>query len=86
MAGRYAPHSRAGGLLHCAETSSGDLFYWRTGGTDPDCWPVVSTGNDDWWEYDKGLVSLLAGLVSGDATRRGLPDLFLGDDRTVRVS
>ncbi|MEU9066164.1 SMI1/KNR4 family protein [Streptomyces sp. NPDC048109] len=87
MAGGYVPYPRPGGLLHCAETSSGDLFYWRTGGADPDSWPVVvSTRNDDWWEYDKGLVSLLAGLISGDVTPRGLPDPFLGDDRTVRVA
>ncbi len=87
MAGGYVPYPRPGGLLHCAETSSGDLFYWRTGGADPDTWPVVvSTRNDDWWEYDKGLVSLLAGLISGGVTPLGLPDPFLGDDRTVRVA
>ncbi|GAA3989999.1 hypothetical protein GCM10022384_42470 [Streptomyces marokkonensis] len=87
MANGYVPYPRPGGLLHCAETSSGDIFYWRTGDSDPDSWPVVvSTRNDDWWEYDKGLVSLLAGLVSGDVPPWGLPDPFLGGDSTVRLS
>lgn len=85
MAHGYVPYPQPGGLLHCAETSSGDIFYWRTGNPDPDTWPVVvSTRNDDWWEYDKGLVSLLVGLISGEVPPYGLPDPFLRGDAEVR--
>ncbi|UGY93055.1 SMI1/KNR4 family protein [Streptomyces gobiensis] len=87
MSGGYAPYPRPGGLLHCAESSSGDTFYWRTGGDDPDAWPVVvSTRNDDWWEYDEGFVSLLAGLISGEVTPWGLPEPFLGSDAEVKLA
>ncbi|MFR9794353.1 hypothetical protein ACL02U_00340 [Streptomyces sp. MS06] len=86
MAHGYVPYPQPGGLLHCAETSSGDIFYWRTGGPDPDAWPVVvSTRNDDWWEHKDGLVSLLAGLISGEVQPWGLPDPFPGGDSDVRV-
>ncbi len=84
MAHGYVPYPRPGGLLHCAESSSGDMFYWRTGNSDPDSWPVVvSTRNDDWWEHENGLISLLSGLISGNIPPWGLPDPFLGGDRTV---
>lgn len=86
MAEGYVPYPQPGGLLLCASTSSGDMFYWRTGASDPDAWPVVvSTRNGDWWEHDRGLVSLLAGLISGDIPPWGLPDPFLGSGVEVRV-
>lgn len=72
MAHGCVPFPQPGGLLPCAGTSSGDVFYWRTGDPDPDAWPVVvSTRNDDWWEYGKGLISLLAGLISGEVLPLG---------------
>ncbi|MFB8210971.1 MULTISPECIES: hypothetical protein [unclassified Streptomyces] len=86
MSHGYVPYPQPGGLLHCAETSSGDLFYWRTGDPDPDAWPVVvSTRNDDWWEHEDGLLSLLTGLISGEVPPWGLPEPFLGSDAEVRV-
>lgn len=86
MSGGYVPYPRPGGLLHCAESSSGDIFYWRTGDPDPDAWPVVvSTRNDDWWEYEQGLLSLLVGLISGEVAPWGLPDPFVGSDADVRL-
>ncbi|MCC3653989.1 hypothetical protein LIX60_21490 [Streptomyces sp. S07_1.15] len=45
----------------------------------------MSTRNDDWWEYKKGLVSLLAGLISGEVPPWGLPDPFLGSEADVRL-
>ncbi|MEI5526766.1 hypothetical protein WB401_41800 [Streptomyces brasiliscabiei] len=85
MSGGYVPFPQPGGLLHCAESSSGDILYWRTQGDDPDAWPVVvSTRNDDWWEHDKGFLSLLAGLVSGAVPPWGLPDPFPGSNAQVK--
>ncbi|OKJ01859.1 hypothetical protein AMK18_10565 [Streptomyces sp. CB01249] len=74
MAGGYEAHPAPNGLIPWSESLSGDVFYWRVAGSDPDSWPVVVSGrNDDWWEFPGGAIAFLVGLIDGSAERRGLP-------------
>ncbi|WP_329028388.1 MULTISPECIES: SMI1/KNR4 family protein [unclassified Streptomyces] len=74
MAEGYEAHPAPNGLIPWSESLSGDVFYWRVAGSDPDSWPVVVSGrNDDWWEFPGGAVAFLVGLIDGSAERRGLP-------------
>ncbi|MEU4690916.1 hypothetical protein [Actinoplanes sp. NPDC023714] len=70
----YTFHPEAGGLFPWGSSSEGDLFFWRTTGSDPDKWPtVVYTSNFDWWEHDGGALSLVVGLIDQSVPHAGLP-------------
>lgn len=86
MSHGYAPHPADGGLFPWADSVEGDTWYWKTGGPDPDTWPVVVSGhNDDWFEVDVGLTAYLAGLVRGTIPPDGLPPDFPGRTPTVEA-
>ncbi|MEU3047299.1 SMI1/KNR4 family protein [Streptomyces sp. NPDC006984] len=86
MAEGYVGYPEPGGLLPWSESLSGDVFYWRTVGDDPDGWPVVvNSRNDEWWEFEGGALAFLVGLVDGTVERRGLPADVPGRDPQVRV-
>ncbi len=71
----YAAHPEPDGLIPCASSFSGDVFYWRNCDADPNRWPVVVSGrNDDWWEFSGGIVKFLTAWLGGTLDRRGLPD------------
>ncbi|MEU1780507.1 SMI1/KNR4 family protein [Streptomyces abikoensis] len=71
----YAAYPDAGGLLPCASSFHGDVFYWRTADSDPNQWPIVVSGrNDDWWEFPGGFVEFLSAWLGGTMERSGLPE------------
>ncbi|MFI9234665.1 SMI1/KNR4 family protein [Streptomyces sp. NPDC053079] len=71
----YVPHPEPGGLIPCASSFSGDVFYWRASDSNPSQWPVVISGtNDDWWEFPGGFVEFLTAWLGGSMERRGLPE------------
>lgn len=70
----YNPYPPPRGLLPVATTFSGDILYWRTNDTNPDAWTiVVSTTNDDWWQYTGTLTEFLVDWLGGTMERIGLP-------------
>jgi hypothetical protein len=80
----YVPYPLPGGLISWAESNAGDVFYWRTGPTDPDAWPVVvRTDNADWFEFPVGAVAFLAGVYGRTLDVPGMPGDFPGDDPLV---
>ncbi|EST22117.1 hypothetical protein N566_26865 [Streptomycetaceae bacterium MP113-05] len=75
-----------GGVIPWSESLSGDVFYWRFVGEDPDAWPVVvNSRNQEWWEFEGGAIAFLVGLIDGSVERWGLPDAVLGPNPSVRV-
>ncbi|MER6559571.1 SMI1/KNR4 family protein [Streptomyces sp. NPDC001027] len=86
MSEGYVAHPDPGGLIPWSESLSGDVFYWRVTGSDPDSWPVVvNSRNLEWWEFDGGALAFLVGIVDGSIERRGLPSDVPGVDPDVRA-
>ncbi|MCQ4209815.1 SMI1/KNR4 family protein [Streptomyces longispororuber] len=81
----YVPYPQPGGLIAWAESSSGDVFCWRTSPADPDAWPVVvRTDNADWIEFPVGVVEFLAGVYGHTIDVPGMPGDFPGDAPDVK--
>ncbi|WP_372350967.1 SMI1/KNR4 family protein [Streptomyces sp. KL116D] len=81
----YVPYPQPGGLIAWAESSSGDVFYWRTIPADPDAWTVVvRTDNADWIEFPVGAVGFLAGVYGHTIAVPGMPGAFPGDAPDVQ--
>ncbi|WP_330240266.1 SMI1/KNR4 family protein [Streptomyces sp. NBC_00525] len=86
MAEGYEAYPAPNGLLPWSESLSGDVFYWRVAGPDPDSWPVVvNSRNDEWWEFPSGAIAFLVWLIDGSVERRGLPRDVPGRHPVVRV-
>ncbi|WP_405907038.1 SMI1/KNR4 family protein [Streptomyces sp. NBC_00828] len=86
MAEEYVAHPEPGGLIPWSESLSGDVFYWRVFGADPDGWPVVvNSRNDEWWEFPGGAIAFLVGIMDGTIEMRGLPPRTPGLNPRVRV-
>lgn len=80
----YAAYPDPGGLIPWGESPHGDTFFWKTT-TGPDSRQVVvSTSDDDWWEYAGGLSAFLVGLLDGSVPARGLPRSFPSPAPKVR--
>ncbi|PKV82629.1 hypothetical protein BX283_0069 [Streptomyces sp. TLI_146] len=88
LAGGYLPYPAEGGLLPWGQSSSGDTFYWRVSSPDSDLWPVVvGTRDNEWWEFEGGVIAFLVGLIDGSIERRGLPgDVPSGNPRVYVLS
>ncbi len=72
----YTFHPEADGLICWGGTDTGDTFFWRNNGPDPDRWPaVVFTRNDYRWEHEGGFLALLVGLIDGSIEGTGLSEL-----------
>ncbi|MBE1488334.1 SMI1/KNR4 family protein [Plantactinospora soyae] len=70
----YTFHPAEGGLICWGGTDTGDYFFWRKDGPDPDRWPaVVSSSTSYWWEHDGGFLALIVGLIDGTVEHWGLP-------------
>ncbi|MEU7167296.1 hypothetical protein AB0A70_22070 [Streptomyces morookaense] len=86
MAHGYVAHPGPNGLVPCASSLSGDVFYWRVSGPDPDRWPIVVSGrDDDWWEFPGGLVAFLTAWLGGTMERHGLPRNVPSPEPRVRL-
>ncbi|MFE3034493.1 SMI1/KNR4 family protein [Streptomyces canus] len=82
----YVAHPAPGGLIPWSESLSGDVFYWRVSGRNPDVWPVVvNSRNDEWWEFPDGAIAFLVGLIDGSLDRQGLPSEVPGPNPSVRT-
>ena len=69
----YTLHPERDGLIPWGATDTGDYFFWRRNGPDPDQWPaVVFTSRSYWWEQDGGFLALLVGLIDGSVEHKGL--------------
>ncbi|MCF2525746.1 SMI1/KNR4 family protein [Yinghuangia soli] len=79
----YVAFPESGGLPPWGSSNQGDSFYWKTAES-PEAWTVVvNTANNDWWEFDGGLLSFLVGLFDGSIPAVGLPQGFSSDSPCV---
>ncbi len=54
----------AGRLLRWADTEQGDTFYWLADAADPDDWPVLARGEDEWYRFDGPAGELVQRLLT----------------------
>lgn len=86
LAGGYVAYPADMGLLPWGQSLSGDTFYWKTSGSKTDLWPVVvGTRDNEWWEFEGGIIAFLVGLVNGSIERCGLPSDIPGPNPSIHV-
>ncbi|MDH6145271.1 hypothetical protein P3T35_007326 [Kitasatospora sp. GP30] len=74
----HSVYPEPGGLLRWGGTSGGELLHWRTGGQDPDQWPVVVVGSDapeEIQEFDGSMSEFMSELFAG---RLSIPFMSAG--------